>query len=225
MQDIRTVLGLATAGTLLLGAAGYVGTRAWDSSDELPTVSETYALMSESVRNAESVRLRLGGDEIEYAGTVDGSNHRYAPTTPDTRFPPVEVIAAEGKVYTRMNPESGGPFAVSEPGGTGQPPPIGEVLESFLTDPAIASLAEDDTRVDRRWTGEEAVYVLTLSEPQEAELSVSTDGTALPIALTIVDGETVVSFTDWDSVDPFSAPPTDQVSNPGPATDQPDPAG
>lgn len=220
MPDIRTVLASVVALVAVLGAAGYVGTKAYDASDTYPTGAQIHDQIVEAVESATSVRIQTKAEK-DGVQVMEGSALR-----PEVRisleggdFSNAEIVAVGDQAWQRADACIQSPCAAPPAGSEGkwtaqdaaQLPTIAQVLRQFTESDLVAPLADDTTRATREFDGEHAVYKIGVPGKEGLQLVVTADGHGQPVAVLDGAGQPIMEFSEWDSVDPVEPPPADQV--------------
>ncbi len=196
------------------------------------TAAELISKVETATQAAKSVHFIASGSSdgkkmsIDFAGSLDGSNGKYAMTNGDENF---EIISAGGQMYIKGNAamlKNRVPANVADQLSTKYiklPEAMRASFQSITTESMLKTMLNDFKKNDGT-VGEETVdgkktFVIT-SEKGKAEGQgfIAADGSWLPVSLTDKDIDSA-KFTDWDKVPAVSAPPADQILDiPGLAT-------
>ncbi len=201
------------------------------SSGATPSVKELYAQSRKSALAAKSAHVKGSVADngqkvtIDIAGTVDGSNQRLVMSIGS--LGKITIITSAGKIYFKADKKfwtkNAGSAASKVLGGkwvqmsAAQASDLGDtnissLLKEMYSDDSLSVLDTLTTKVETGTVAGVPAYILTDRVKKEGELDVTADGKALPLRITTTgaDGGTV-TFSQWNTVRKFSAPPAGQV--------------
>lgn len=226
-----TAVGLSGCGTTKLSASGAEPSAPASSTKAIPAAEELWSAAQASMKAATSVRIKGTATDngvsipVDMAGARDGSNAKVAISQNDWT---AEILVVSGAVYVKGNAaywtmagltaeqvQTVGTKYLKSTTVDVSKTTVGSMLDA-LSKVNFNLVDKLNIKVEKGEMAGVPVYVLSQRvSTADGDLTawITADGKASLLKLTVVGGAnpTDLVFSDWNSVQPFTAPPADQI--------------